>query len=68
MKKNAIALIAFALLSSISLGFTYNNIPDDKRSGTAIYVVSDLDSLDICKKNVEGPLSGRTNKYLASWN
>ena len=68
MKKSAIVFSAFAIMILISLGFTYNNIPDDKRPGTAIHVVSDLDSPGICEKNVEGPLSGRTNKYLASWN
>lgn len=66
MKKNAIAFIAIAALSSISLGFTYigNNSADQqvKLAVTANQHLNNLESIP----NFD-PSFDRNSKRLSSW-
>ena len=67
MKKRAFAFLAFAIISSISLGFTYINQQEDLKTVTTNAVtVSDLPADYVSTS--EGLVIENNSKYLASWN
>jgi hypothetical protein len=66
MKKNAIAIIAFAAVSSLS-GFTDVSKTADQRAGFAVTASAPHSSLIKLQDLTNAPLTGRTNKFLSSW-
>ena len=66
MKKNAIAIIAFAAVSSLS-GFTDVSKAADQRVRIAVTASAPHSNLDKFQDLTNVPLTGRTDKFLSSW-
>jgi hypothetical protein len=66
MKKNAIAIIAFAAVSSLS-GFTDVSKPAEQKTETAVTASFPKSNLLDFQELSDATSTGRSNKFLSTW-